>query len=307
MQTNPILTACMRGLVCLGLVPAVTVAVNAQSKYDRVLETKKIIAGAQEGTPPFGYVDEKGEVAGWAVDLSKALHALIEQKMETKLALEFRKVTPGTRIPLIVNGALDWVLGSTGKTVEREQVVDFSLINNAVCVKTLHRKSMPVNSASDLGGKRLGVTNGSVEQKLLADMGKTGQISPPPQIVTFPTHAVGFLALQQGRTDAHVTLDVALKALQIKAQNPDEWAVSGPDLMCTPNGIILPQNDSKWKRTVDHALCYFIHNGGYDRLWADWFGDANPKAGFSLPMSETTKIVLRNQCAFGIEDWLVKK
>jgi len=307
MQTNPVLAACLRGLICLGLMPAIAVSANAQSKYDRVLQTKKIIAGAQEGTPPFGYVDEKGEIAGWAVDLSKALHALIEQKMETKLALEFRKVTPETRIPLIVNGSLDWVLGSTGKTVEREQVVDFSLVNNAVCVKTLHRKSMPVNSASDLGGKRLGVTNGSVEQKLLAEMGRTGQIAPPPQIVTFPTHAVGFLALQQGRTDAHVTLDVALKALQIKAQNPDEWAVDGPELMCTPNGIILPQNDSKWKRTVDHALCYFIVTGGYDKLWAEWFGDTNPKAGFTLPIAETTKIVLRNQCAFGIEDWLAKK
>jgi len=298
------------GLCCLALIsfaPVMVLSAAAQSKFDRVMQTKKIIAGAQEGTPPFGYVDEKGEVAGWAVDLSKALHGLIEQKMGTKLTLEFRKVTPETRIPLIVNGALDWVLGSTGKTVEREEVVDFSLINNAVCVKMLHRKSLSIKGHNDMGGKRVGVTNGSVEQKLLTEMGRTGKISPPPQIVTFPTHAVGFLALEQGRTDLHVTLDVALKALQIKAQNPDEWVVEGPDLMCTPNGIILPQNDSKWKRTVDHALCYFIHTGGYDKLWDEWFGDTAPKAGFPLPISESTKIVLRGQCPFGIEDWLAKK
>ncbi|MBA4305441.1 MAG: hypothetical protein C0429_01755 [Sphingopyxis sp.] len=294
------------GIVLLPIALA-TADAQVQSKYDRVLQNKKIIAGAQEGTPPFGYVDEKGEVAGWAVDLSRALHALIEKKMDTKLELEFRKVTPQTRIPLIVNGSLDWVLGSTGKTVEREQVVDFSLINNAVCVKTLHRKSMPVNAVSDLAGKRIGVTNGSVEQKLLTEMGQTGKIKPPVQLVTFPTHAVGFLALEQGRTDAHVTLDVALKSLAMRAQNPDEWAVSGPDLMCTPNGIILPQNDSKWKRTVDHALCYFIHTGGYDKLWDEWFGENKPKAGFALPISEQTKTVLYGQCPFGIEDWLKNK
>lgn len=280
---------------------------QGQSKFDRVLQTKRIIAGAQEGTPPFGYVDEKGDVAGWSVDLSKALHALIERKLDTKLQLEFRKVTPQTRIPLIVNGSLDWVLGSTGITVEREEVVDFSLVNNAVCVKTLHRKSMPVNSANDLGGKRIGVTNGSVEQKLLTEMGRTGKISPPVQLVTFPTHAVGFLALEQGRTDAHVTLDVTLKSLQMRARDPAEWAVSGPDLMCTPNGIILPQNDSKWRRTVNHALCYFIHTGGYAKLWDEWFGESNPKAGFPLPISEQTKTVLFHQCPFGIEDWLPSK
>jgi ABC-type amino acid transport substrate-binding protein len=174
-------------------------------------------------------------------------------------------------------------------------------------VKTLHRKSMPVNAVSDLAGKRLGVTNGSVEQKLLTEMGQTGKISPPAQIVVFPTHAVGFLALEQGRTDAHVTLDVALKSLAMRAQNPGEWAVSGPDLMCTPNGLILPQNDSKWKRTVDHALCYFIHTGGYTKLWDEWFGESNPKAGFALPISEQTKTVLYGQCPFGIEDWLKAK
>ncbi|MFY7837729.1 MAG: transporter substrate-binding domain-containing protein [Novosphingobium sp.] len=309
MNLRLFLSAGLRVAVGLSLLPLALASAEAQvqSKYDRVLQNKKIIAGAQEGTPPFGYVDEKGELAGWAVDLSKALHVLIEKKMETKLELEFRKVTPQTRIPLIVNGSLDWVLGSTGKTVEREQVVDFSLINNAVCVKTLHRKSMPVNAVSDLAGKRLGVTNGSVEQKLLTEMGQTGKISPPAQLVVFPTHAVGFLALEQGRTDAHVTLDVALKSLAMRAQNPGEWAVSGPDLMCTPNGIILPQNDSKWKRTVDHALCYFIHTGGYTKLWDEWFGESSPKAGFALPISEQTKTVLYGQCPFGIEDWLKAK
>lgn len=309
MSLRLFLSAGLRVVAGISILPLAMASAEAQvqSKYDRVLQNKKIIAGAQEGTPPFGYVDEKGEVAGWSVDLSKALHALIEKKMETKLELEFRKVTPQTRIPLIVNGSLDWVLGSTGKTVEREQVVDFSLINNAVCVKTLHRKSMPVNAVSDLAGKRIGVTNGSVEQKLLTEMGQTGKINPPVQLVTFPTHSVGFLALEQGRTDAHVTLDVALKSLAMRAQNPGEWAVSGPDLMCTPNGIILPQNDSKWKRTVDHALCYFIHTGGYMKLWDEWFGDNKPKAGFPLPISEQTKTVLYGQCPFGIEDWLKSK
>lgn len=309
MSLRLFLSASLRAVAGISILPLAMASAEAQvqSKYDRVLQNKKIIAGAQEGTPPFGYVDEKGEVAGWSVDLSKALHALIEKKMETKLELEFRKVTPQTRIPLIVNGSLDWVLGSTGKTVEREQVVDFSLINNAVCVKTLHRKSMPVNAVSDLAGKRIGVTNGSVEQKLLTEMGQTGKINPPVQLVTFPTHSVGFLALEQGRTDAHVTLDVSLKSLAMRAQNPGEWAVSGPDLMCTPNGIILPQNDSKWKRTVDHALCYFIHTGGYMKLWDEWFGDTKPKAGFALPISEQTKTVLYGQCPFGIEDWLKAK
>ncbi len=297
------------GWALLGAVASFAFATgaSAQSKYDKVLQERKLIVGAQEGTAPYGYVDEKGEVAGWAVDLSKALHGAIEKKMGTKLTLEFRRVTPSTRIPLIVNGSLDWVLGSTGKTVEREQVVDFSLVNNAVCVQMLHRKNLPFKTYQDLAGKRIGVTSGSVEQKVLTEMGAQGKIKPAPQVVAFPTHAVGFLALEQGRTDAHVTLDSALRALQVKAQKPDDWTVHGPDLFCIPNGIILPQNDSKWTRTVNHALCHVIHTGEFDKLYEEWFGGKSPKAGFPLPMSENTRALITGQCPFGIEDWLPAK
>ena len=297
-----------RGSLILGLALGVIFQANAQtqSHYDRVLQNKKIIAGAQEGTAPFGYVDAKGEVAGWAVDLSRALHALIERKTGVKLELEFRRVTPETRIPLIVNGALDWVLGSTGKTVEREEVVDFSLINNLTSVQILNRKNAGIKTDQDLAGKRVVVTNASVEQKVLTEMGQNGKISPAPIVVAFPTHAVGFLALEQGRTDAHVTLDTALRSLQVSAKNPEEWDVHGPEVFCIPSGIILPQNDSKWTHTVNNALCYFIKSGEYYNLWDEWFAGDKPKAGFPLPLPETTRTVLENECPFGIEDWLKK-
>jgi ABC-type amino acid transport substrate-binding protein len=304
---NLLLKKATIGLLGFGALFALPTPGVAQSKYDKVVKEKKLVVGAQEGTAPYGYVDEKGEVAGWAVDLSKLLHATLEKKLGMKIALEFRRVTPSTRIPLIVNGSLDWVLGSTGKTVEREQVVDFSLVNNAVCVQMLHRKSLPFQTYQDLAGKRVGVTAGSVEQKVLTEMGQTGKIKPAPQVVAFPTHAVGFLALEQGRTDAHVTLDSALRGLQIKAQKPDEWTVHGPDLFCIPNGIILPVNDSKWTRTVNHALCWVIHTGEFDALYNEWFGDKAPKAGFPLPMSESTRNLIHGQCPFGIEDWMPKK
>ena len=300
----------LKNVVCagFGLSVAFAGAALAQnaSKYDKVLQEKKLIVGAQEGTAPYGYVDEKGELVGWSVDLSKALHALIERKMGIKIALEFRKVTPETRIPLIVNGSLDWVLGTTGITVEREQVVDFSLINNTACVKMLNRKSMPIREIKDLAGKRVGVTNGSVEQKFVTELGTSGKVKPAPQVIAFPTHAVGFLALEQKRTDVHVTLDSALLALAAKAQKPSDWTVHGPDVFCTLSGIILPQNDSKWRHMVNHALCYFIESGEYDKLYDSWFAGKTPKAGFPLPQNAMTKTILHNQCPLGIDNWLSK-
>ena len=145
-----------------------------------------------------------------------------------------------------------------------------------------------------------------MEQKLITELGTSGKVKPAPQVVAFPTHAVGFLALEQKRTDVHITLDSALLSLQIKAKNPNEWTVHGPDLFCTLSGIILPQNDSKWRNTVNNALCYLIETGEYDKLYDEWFAGKSPKAGFPLPQSATTKTILRNQCPLGIDNWLPK-
>lgn len=70
---------------------------------------------------------------------------------------------------------------------------------------------------------------------------------------------------------------------------------------------MLPQNDSKWTRAVNHALCYMIATGAFDKLYDEWFGETKPEPGFPLPMSETTRTVIHNQCPFGVEAWLPQK
>jgi len=279
----------------------------AQSKLDRVIKDKRIVVGGQEAAAPYGYIDAQGNWVGWSMDLSKALHAIIEQKLGMKLELVFRPVTPQTRIPLIVNGSLDWVLGSTGKSVEREQVVDFSLTNNAVCVKKLVPKSSTIQSTQDLAGKRVGVTKGSIEERLLTTMSQTGELKPPVQVVTFDKHTTGFIALGQGKTDAHVTLEDTLLSMAITSPNPDEWEVRGPDVFCTISGIILPQNDSKWRNMVNHSLCYFITSGGYDKLFEEWFGGDKPKAGFKRKLSPEIRAAIFNQCPDGSETFIEAK
>ena len=278
--------------------------VYADGRLEKVMESKKLTVGAREGAPPFGFVNEKGEWVGWSMDLSKAIHQSIEKKLGTKIELEFKAITPQTRVPLIVNGTLDWVLGTTGKNIRREEVIDFSYLNNAVCVQMLHRKSKNFKSYQDLAGKRVGVTLGSNEFRTLTAMGKSGEINPPPKVIGFEKHSLGFLALQQGKTDAHVTLDVTLNSLKLKSKNPDEWTVHGPELFCMPNGILLAEDDSDWTDTVNGALCYLVKTGEYDLIYNDWFAGDNPKAGFQRPLPIALRYVLDNQCPSGSEKWI---
>lgn len=280
---------------------------NAESVLDKVMRDKKIIVGTRESAPPYAYIDAQGAWVGWSLDLSKALHNIIEQKLETKLELEFKPVTPQTRIPLVVNGTVDWVLGTTGNTVAREEVIDFSAINNAVCVKKLVPANSNIQTTADMAGKRIGVTKGSVEERLITAMGESGELNPPAEVVTFDKHSTGFIALSQGKTDAHVTLDDTLFSIANKSPNPEGWEVRGPDLFCIPNGILLAENDSNWRDMVNQSLCYFIVTGGYDKLYDEWFSGDAPKAGYKRVQSAELKTVIRGQCSYGSENFLKKK
>lgn len=279
---------------------------NAESVLDKVVRDKKIIVGTRESAPPYAYIDAQGNWVGWSLDLSRALHGIIEQKLDAKLELEFKPVTPQTRIPLVVNGTVDWVLGTTGNTIAREDVIDFSAINNAVCVKKLVPAGSDIHATKDMAGKRIGVTKGSVEERLITSMGESGELNPPAQVVTFDKHSTGFIALSQGKTDAHVTLDDTLLSIARKSPDPKAWDVRGPDLFCIPNGILLPENDSNWRDMVNQSLCYFIVTGGYDKLYDEWFAGDAPKAGYTRVQSAELKTIIHGQCPYGSETFLTK-
>jgi ABC-type amino acid transport substrate-binding protein len=276
----------------------------AQSRLDNIRRDKKIVIGVRESTPPYGFTDRSGQRVGWTIDLAKELKSIIERKLSMELALEMRPVTPQTRIPLVVNGTIDAYFGSAGKSIDREEIVDFSLITNAVCVKKLVPATSNIRGTPDLAGKRVGVTQGSLEERLLAGMNADGRLRPPVRIMPFDNHSTGFLALSQGKTDAHVTMEDALLTLSSAAPNPKEWEVRGPDIFCTVSGIILQRNDSNWRRMIDHALCYFIVTGGYDRLYDDWFKGPNAKAGYERELTPEVRFMIRNQCPDGAERFI---
>lgn len=278
--------------------------VAAQSRLDNIKRDKKIVIGVRESTPPYGFTDKNGNRVGWTIDLGKALKDIIEKKLGMELALELKPVTPQTRIPLIVNGTIDAYFGSAGKSIEREDVIDFSLITNAVCVKKLVPKNSTIREMKDLAGKRVGVTQGSLEERLLNTMNADGRFKPAVRVVPFDKHSTGFIALSQGKTDAHVTMDDALLTLAASSPNPSEWEVRGPDIFCTVSGIIVQENDSNWRDMIDHSLCYFILTGGYDRLYAEWFSGPNAKAGYQRELTPEVRFMIRNQCPDGAERFL---
>ena len=276
----------------------------ADSVLDKVIKNKEIFIGTRESTAPYAYVESDGTWTGWSVEMSRAMVGVISKKTGVELKATLKAVTPQTRIPLILNGTNFWNWGATGISFKRQEAVDFSHVVNSVCVKKLTPVGSGINSIDDLAGKRVGVTKASIEERLLNTMNKEGKFNPPVKIISFDKHPNGFLGLQQGKTDAHVTLDDALHRLKMKAADPSKWEVTGPDLFCINQGMILPNNDSKWADTVNGAFCYMVKTGMYREIYDEWFQGPSPKAGYVRDQSAGVQRLLSDQCPYKSENFI---
>jgi ABC-type amino acid transport substrate-binding protein len=92
-------------------------------------------------------------------------------------------------------------------------------------------------------------------------------------VVTFPDHPPGLLALEQGRIVAYVGDGIVLAGLAAKTRSPKDYEVVGDFFSKDPYSCMVPENDSKWRDFVNHAFMELIDSGKFFELYDKWFGE----------------------------------
>ena len=261
----------------------------AESVLDKIARTGQITIGHREDAAPFAYYDKEGHWVGFSIDLGQRLADELKKKYNKPIQVNKKPINSKTRIPLIINGQLDIVIGTTTITLSREEVVDFSLPFFITGARIIVPKDSPIKDVSDLAGKRVGVAQGTTHIKNIENAIKEGLINPPCEIVQFEDHAKGFLGLTQKKVNAYFTDASILYGLKKKALHPDNWVVIGRFLSYEPYGFIIPSNDSKWRDFVNAFLVRLIKSGEFNKLYDKWMG---PEGVVPMPMSEDYKTYL---------------
>ena len=258
---------------------------------EKIEKSGKVAMGFREGSVPFGFMNEKGDWGGFGLDLGAEIGKALSDKFGKEIELEKKPINPKTRIPLVINGAVDIGIGSTTITLAREEVVDFSLPYFLTGTRLLVPKDSDIADFSDLAGKRVGMGSGSTANiKGIDKAMETGMINPPCEKMLFEEHNKGFLALQQGKIHAYFTDASILAGMQAKAANPENWKIVGQYLTYEPYGIILPENQGEWRDFVNAALIKMIKSGKFEEIYDKWFG---PDGEVPLPMSAEYKTLLK--------------
>jgi polar amino acid transport system substrate-binding protein len=237
-----------------------TLAPGATAQENTVAKIKargKLLAGVKFDTPPFGFLDEKNEAAGFDIDLVRKIAEHLG------VSVELVKVTSPTRVPLLVSGNVDLVAASMTHTRERDKTIDFSITYYTGGQSLLVPKSSSVAGLRDLDGKQVAVQQATTLEKNIA------AAAPKAKVIAFKDYNSAWLALAQGRVDA---LTGSVNILQGFAKNNDGFKIVGERFSVEPFGVGVRQGDSALRDEVNFAIQDLWTSGHYAELYRKWFG-----------------------------------
>lgn len=261
---------------CLTLL--LPVAAHAESILNQVKARKVVRIGTGNDNPPMNFIDDQGRWTGFDVDLGEAIaHKL-------GVAAERVVVNNKTRVAFLANGQIDLAISNLSQTRGREEQVDYAEPPYLWTAKIFYAKKGRFKSIADLGGKRLGVNQGSNAYTAAPqEIARHSRI--PPVVTAFQKNAEGLLALRQGKIDVFCQDSPIIAALA--GENAKLFEVVGRGFSPGLYGIGVPENDSEWRDAISFALQDLMRDGSYDALYDKWFGR---KGMFPLPQDARPRL-----------------
>ena len=282
-------------LMVLGAALAATSATSfAQGSpvLDRIKERGQINMGHRESSVPFSYIGEDGKPQGYSIDLCMKFIDAIKAEIEMpNLKINLVPVTSQTRIALMANGTIDLECGSTTNNLTRQKQVDYLPVTFITGTKIASRKGSGIKEIEDLEGKTIALSLGTTNEKAIKRVAEQNGINIKTLMVK--DHPQGWLSVESGRADAYASDDVLLYGLISKSKNPAEFQVTGRFLSYDPYGIMVPQNDSLYRRLGTVTLADLMRSGEAHKIYDKWF---NPgPTNIKMPMSDTLRMAFEIQ------------
>jgi len=239
---------------------------------------KRWIIGVKCDVPPFGYIDVRGNHAGYDVEIARRFASLAFGK-RNRVGLVC--VTTPSRIPALQAKRIDIIIATMTFTFARAEVIDFSLPYYGATGRLLVLRDSPVNSLADLAGKTVTTTRGALYATWIRNCFKD------TNLLELDTTTAAYLALKDGRAHAFMWDDALL--LNLSTTDRDV-RMTKDKFLAIPWGIGIRKGETVMKQWVDAALrlmqqrdefVKILEKNTPKRLFDDFKGNV-PRPGQSL-------------------------
>lgn len=260
--------------------------VDSSFVLKRIKERGVVNMGHREASVPFSYIGDDGKPKGYSVDLCHKIVEAIKVSAESPdLKINYVPVTSQTRIALMANGTIDLECGSTTHNLTRQKQVDYLATTFITGTKIASKKGSGITELEDLDGKVIALSLGTTNEKAIKRVAEEKGLNI--KYVMVKDHPQGWLNLENGRADAYASDDVLLYGLISKSKNPDDFQVTGRFLSYDPYGIMVPHDDSTYRRLGDVVLADMMRSGEMQEIYDTWFNPGPTDIG--MPISATLK------------------
>ena len=227
---------------------------------------KKVRIGVEGAYPPFSYVQPDGELAGFDIEIAKALGVAMGAEV-TLVAQDWDGM-----IPALMAKKYDAIIASMSITEERKKKVAFSKKYYNTPAKFITKKgTMPTFSIDALKGKTVGVQRATIHDQYLTDVyGKDVNIK------RYGSQDEAYLDLGAGRVDLLLADSIALSDGFLKKEEGKDYEFVGPNLS-DPKwfgdgaGVAIRKQDKDLEALFSKAIDTIRANGVYKSIQDKYF------------------------------------
>ena len=200
------------------------------------------LIGVKCDFPPFGYITASGKHAGYDVEVAKAFARLAFGHGNR---VSYTCVTTPSRIPTLTSKRVDIIISTLTYTKARAEVIDFSVPYYGATGRLLVPNNSNITKLSDLSGKTISTTRGSIYDRWLHNCYKN------TNVILTDTTSSALLALQDRRAGGFMYDDAFLVGV---AANDPNTKLLAARFLNIPWGIGIRKGESDMRAWVNSRV-----------------------------------------------------
>ncbi len=258
-------------LVWAAVLPAAPAAMAGT--LDRVKETGVFRIGYRADARPYSYRNERGQPAGYIVDLCVEVAAAVRDATGGQTRNQYIVVPADRRFESVRDGKVDILCDPSTITLSRREMVDFSLPTFLDGAGVLSRTNRPIQRFEDLANRRVGVLAGTTTERVLRE--SLEALGLKATVVTASDHNAGIDLLSENRIDAYFADRAIIAAILAEGGRPG-FQLSKQYFSYETYALALPRDDGAFRLLVDRTLARLFRTGRINAILARTFGKEPP-------------------------------
>jgi polar amino acid transport system substrate-binding protein len=245
------------GIIAVFAAPAIS------GTLDDIIKRGKVKIAVPIDVAPFGTVDKDGKLEGYDIDVANMI------AKDLGVELEMIPTTGINRIPYLLTKKVDIVVMIFGATPERAKSVSFTIPYAPFFIGIFGPKELPVSSAEETKGYRVGVPRGTTQDMTFTDMAPEGV-----EIIRYEDDATTSAALLAKQVDMIGTGN--LVAASLNEKNPGKFELKFV-LRISPGHIGIRRNEPDLMQWLNTFIFYHRVKGDLNKLSMKWFKQPMPE------------------------------